>query len=90
MAQSMGSFEKVLRLGEGRRLKRLAEQAAYVGTLEPEFEALSDEQLAGKTAEFKERLEKRRVARGAALRGLRGRSERRSSARSGSASSTSS
>jgi len=58
MAQSMGSFEKVLRLGEGRRLKRLAEQAAYVGTLEPEFEALSDEQLAGKTVEFKERLEK--------------------------------
>src|SRR4249919_3341860 len=58
MAQSMGSFEKVLRLGEGRRLKRLAEQAAYVGTLEPEFEAVSDEQLAGKTVEFKERLEK--------------------------------
>ncbi|HJV29655.1 MAG TPA: preprotein translocase subunit SecA [Gaiellaceae bacterium] len=58
MAQGMGSFEKVLRLGEGRRLKRLAEQAAYVGTLEPEFEALSDEQLAGKTAEFKERLER--------------------------------
>src|SRR6187401_517626 len=58
MAQSLGSFEKVLRLGEGRRLKRLAEQAAYVGTLEPEFEALSDEQLAGKTTEFKERLEK--------------------------------
>jgi preprotein translocase subunit SecA len=57
MAQSMGSFEKVLRLGEGRRLKRLAEQAAYVGTLEPEFEALSDEELAGKTAEFKARLE---------------------------------
>jgi preprotein translocase subunit SecA len=58
MAQSMGSFEKVLRLGEGRRLKRLAEQAAYVGTLEPEFEALSDEQLAGKTVEFKQRLER--------------------------------
>src|SRR5918995_3346734 len=58
MAQSMGSFEKVLRLGEGRRLKRLAEQAAYIGTLEPEFEALSDEQLAGKTVEFKERLER--------------------------------
>src|SRR5687768_916939 len=57
MAQSMGSFEKVLRLGEGRRLKRLAEQAAYVGTLEPEFEGLSDEQLAGKTAEFKQRFE---------------------------------
>jgi preprotein translocase subunit SecA len=51
------SFDKVLRFGEGRRLKRLAEQAAYVGTLEPEFEALSDEALAAKTAEFKERLE---------------------------------
>src|SRR5688572_14260932 len=58
MAQNLGSFEKVLRLGEGRRLKRLADQAAYVGTLEPEFEALSDEELAGKTQEFKERLER--------------------------------
>ena len=46
-----------LRVGEGRRLKRLAEQAAYIGTLEPEFEALSDDELAAKTAEFKQRLE---------------------------------
>ena len=52
-----GGFERVLRLGEGRRVKRLAEQAAYIGTLEPEFEALSDEELRGKTAEFKQRLE---------------------------------
>src|ERR687898_1214954 len=57
MAQNLGSLEKVLRFGEGRRLKRLAEQAAYVGTLEPEFEALTDEQLAAKTAEFKQRVE---------------------------------
>src|SRR3954453_9895105 len=56
MAQQLGAFEKVLRLGEGRRLKRLPEQAAYIGTLEPEFEALSDEELAGKTVEFRERL----------------------------------
>jgi len=55
--QSFGKFERVLRLGEGRRLKRLREQAAYVGTLEPEFEALSDDELRGKTAEFRERLE---------------------------------
>jgi preprotein translocase subunit SecA len=55
--QSFGKFERVLRLGEGRRLKRLREQAAYIGTLEPEFEALSDDELRGKTAEFKERLE---------------------------------
>ncbi|MGH3076930.1 MAG: preprotein translocase subunit SecA, partial [Gaiellaceae bacterium] len=55
--QSFGKFERVLRLGEGRRLKRLREHAAYIGTLEPEFEALSDDELRGKTAEFKERLE---------------------------------
>jgi preprotein translocase subunit SecA len=57
MAQQLGSFEKVLRVGEGRRLKRLAEQARYIGTLEADFEALSDEELAGKTAEFRERYE---------------------------------
>ncbi|HUJ93179.1 MAG TPA: accessory Sec system translocase SecA2, partial [Gaiellaceae bacterium] len=56
MAQQLGSFEKVLRLGEGRRLKRLAEQAAYIGTLEPEYEALSDEELAAKTVWFRERV----------------------------------
>src|SRR3954470_12946312 len=52
----MGGFEKFLRVGEGRRRKRLAEQAAYVASLEPEFEKLSDAELAGKTAEFRQRL----------------------------------
>src|SRR5207302_4078610 len=46
----------VLRFGEGRRVKRLAQQAAYMGTLEPEFEKLSDAELAGKTAEFRQRI----------------------------------
>jgi preprotein translocase subunit SecA len=55
--QQFGTFEKVLRFGEGRRLKRLAEQAAYVGTLEPDLEKLSDAELAAKTAEFKQRIE---------------------------------
>jgi preprotein translocase subunit SecA len=55
--QSFGKFERVLRVGEGRRLKRLKDQAAYIGSLEPDFEALSDEELAGKTAEFKQRIE---------------------------------
>ena len=55
--QSFGKFERVLRIGEGRRVKRLAEQAAYIGTLEPEFEALSDDDLRAKTVEFKQRLE---------------------------------
>ncbi len=57
MAQQLGSFEKVLRVGEGRRLKRLAEQAAYIGTLEAGFELLSDEELAGKTVELRERFQ---------------------------------
>src|SRR5215203_6306970 len=53
----LGSFEKVLRFGEGRRMKRLQEQAAYIATLEPEFRDLSDDQLRAKTTEFRERLE---------------------------------
>src|SRR5436309_3470927 len=53
----MPSIESVLRVGEGRRLKRLEQQAAYITTLEPEFEALSDEELKAKTAEFRQRLE---------------------------------
>src|SRR5919205_4101440 len=57
MAQQLGSLEKVLRFGEGRRIKRIAEQAAYIGTLEPEFEQLSDADLAAKTVEFRQRLE---------------------------------
>ena len=55
--ESFGKFEKVLRIGEGRRRKRLAEQAAYITSLEPEFEALSDAELLAKTAEFRQRLE---------------------------------
>ncbi|HKA26791.1 MAG TPA: hypothetical protein VKD88_05415, partial [Gaiellaceae bacterium] len=57
MPQDLGSLEKVLRLGEGRRLKRLQSQADYVASLEPEFEQLSDDELAAKTVEFKERYE---------------------------------
>src|SRR4051794_12683601 len=49
-------FEKFLRVGEGRRMKRLQQQAAYITSLEPEFQALSDDELRGKTAEFRERL----------------------------------
>jgi len=56
MAQ-VGSFEKVLRVGEGRRTKRLQQQAEYISGLEPEFEKLTDEQLAAKTVEFKQRIE---------------------------------
>src|SRR5512133_2606410 len=57
MATQLGGFEKVLRVGEGRRLKQLKKQAAYIGTLEPDLEKLSDDELAGKTDEFKQRIE---------------------------------
>ena len=57
MSQQLGSFEKVLRVGEGRRLKRIAEQAAYVGTFEEAYEKLSDAELAAKTIDFRQRLE---------------------------------
>src|SRR5512138_2094409 len=57
MAQQLGSFEKILRFGEGRRMKRLQDQAAYITSLEPEFQALSDAELRAKTTEFRERLE---------------------------------
>jgi preprotein translocase subunit SecA len=57
MSQQLGSLEKVLRFGEGRRLKRLAEQGAYIHSLEPDYEKLSDAELAGKTAEFRQRIE---------------------------------
>src|SRR4029450_10400835 len=53
----LGSLEKALRFGEGRRLKRLRNQADYIASLEPDFEALSDDELAAKSAEFKQRVE---------------------------------
>jgi preprotein translocase subunit SecA len=57
MPQNYGALEKVLRVGEGRRLKRLSGQADYVASLEADFEKLSDAELAAKTAEFRQRLE---------------------------------
>src|ERR671930_642835 len=57
MAQQLGGLEKVLRLGEGRRLKRLAEQAGYIATLEPQEERLSPAELQAKTPEFRQRFE---------------------------------
>jgi preprotein translocase subunit SecA len=57
VSQQLGSFEKFLRVGEGRRLKQLKKQAEYITSLEPEFEALSDEELAAKTPEFRQRIE---------------------------------
>src|SRR4029453_8267171 len=54
---NFGKFEKVLRVGEGRRLKRLAQQADYIASLQPDYQAMSDEEFGGTTARLGERLE---------------------------------
>ncbi|MGY3552574.1 preprotein translocase subunit SecA [Williamsia sp. R60] len=48
-------LNKLLRVGEGRMVKRLDAIASHVETLDNETEALTDEQLRAKTDEFKER-----------------------------------
>ncbi|MFL6048308.1 MAG: preprotein translocase subunit SecA, partial [Gaiellales bacterium] len=53
----MSVFHKILRAGEGRTLKRLEQRIIDVNALEPEYEALSDDQLAAKTIEFRERFD---------------------------------
>jgi preprotein translocase subunit SecA len=47
---------KILRMGEGRKLKVLQQRVEAVSALEPEVERLSDGALAAKTDEFRERL----------------------------------
>ncbi len=49
-------LSKLLRLGEGRMVKRLKGVADYVNTLSDDTEKLSDAELRGKTDEFKDRL----------------------------------
>ena len=49
-------LEKVLRIGEGRILKKLSAIAGQVNALEPSIEELSDEELREETERFKTRL----------------------------------
>jgi len=52
----MSLLSKVLRIGEGKRLKELEALAVRVNALEPEIEKLTDEALRAKTIEFRKRL----------------------------------
>ena len=52
----MSLFSKVLRAGEGRTLRELTALAGEVSSAEPDIERLSDQGLAAKTVEFKDRL----------------------------------
>jgi preprotein translocase subunit SecA len=51
----MPLFSKVLRAGEGKTLKQFQGIVAAVNDAEPSFEALSDQDLAAKTTEFRNR-----------------------------------
>ncbi len=53
----MSVFTKVLKAGEGKKVRRLAELVPAIGALEPEMQALSDAELAHKTVEFRDRLD---------------------------------
>ena len=48
--------DKALRMGEGRQIKRLENVAKEVNALEDQISVLSDEELKGQTAKFKEKL----------------------------------
>ena len=52
----MGLLDKLMHLGEGRQIKRLETIAKQVNSIEPDFEAMTDEELRAQTADFKERL----------------------------------
>ncbi|MNO62842.1 preprotein translocase subunit SecA [compost metagenome] len=54
----LGLMKKIFGDTNERDVKRLMKTVDYINTLEPQFEALSDEQLKGKTQEFRDRLEK--------------------------------
>jgi len=53
----MGVLDKILRAGEGRTLKRMEQRVRDINALEPDFEALSDDELTAKTVEFRQRFD---------------------------------
>src|SRR5579875_575701 len=53
----MSVFARVLRAGEGKKVRRLAELVPLINELEPEMEALADDELRHKTVEFRQRLD---------------------------------
>ncbi len=56
MSGSMGILDRILRAGEGKKLKALAGLVPDINVFEPQLTALSDEALQAKTTEFRQRL----------------------------------
>ena len=52
-----GVFKKIFGSANDRTIKKMRPMVARINELEPKFQALSDEQLFGMTAEFKQRIE---------------------------------
>ena len=52
----MGAFSRVLRSGEGKKLKALQAIVPDISAMEAETKALSDDALRAKTGEFRQRL----------------------------------
>ncbi len=53
----MALFDRILRSGEGRKLKALQGLVPDIGALEPATQKLSDAELQAKTPEFRQRIE---------------------------------
>jgi preprotein translocase subunit SecA len=53
----MGVFDKILRAGEGKKVRAVQALVPEINALEPEIHALSDDELRAKTVEFRERLD---------------------------------
>src|SRR5918999_1336756 len=54
----MSLLDRFLRAGEGKKVRALQSLVPDIGELEPEMQALSDDELRAKTAEFRQRLER--------------------------------
>jgi preprotein translocase subunit SecA len=54
----MGILDRILRAGEGKKLKALQGLVPEINAFEPTMKALTDDALRGKTAEFRQRIER--------------------------------
>ena len=54
----MGILDRILRAGEGKKLRALEGLVPDINAVEPQIKALSDEALQAKTAEFRQRLDR--------------------------------
>ena len=57
LPRGMKLFDKILKAGDGKRLKAVQSVVAPVNALEPEIAKLSDSELQAKTGEFRTRLD---------------------------------